>query len=182
MIPELNATPAAPATCHIDGSQTDEGCNGHTCLLGACFCARAGGEHCERPTAARDCAQEEKQAYSVLASGLKRHAAHDACAFYSAPYGILAVDERRWGAAQEWERALWTAAAAGVTTDRNEHHKRQFDNYAELPRHLGHAVEVGCGPFTQLQTILQARGPPHGATLVAASCWPVLHRRLGMHA
>ena len=67
---------------------------------------------------------------------------------------------------QEWEAALWSASAAGVTTDRNEHHKRHFDNYAEVPRQLGHVVEVGCGPFTQLQTILPGRPRPASITLV----------------
>ena len=67
---------------------------------------------------------------------------------------------------QEWEAALWSASAAGVTTDRNEHHKRHFDNYAEVPRQLGHVVEVGCGPFTQLQTILPGRPRPASITLL----------------
>ena len=156
------------ARCRLDGTETDGGCSGQACLLGACFCSGGSvGEWCERRPAERvTCAAEERQAYGVLASGLKRHTAHDACAFYSSPYGTLAVDARRWEAAQEWEAALWAASAAGVTTDRNEHHKRHFDNYAEVPRQLGHVVEVGCGPFTQLQTILPSRPRPSSITLL----------------
>ena len=90
---------------------------------------------------------------------------------YSSPSiassGAGAASTRRVGAAwQEWESALWSASAAGVTTDRNEHHKRHFDNYAEVPWQLEHVLEVGCGPFTQLQTILASRPRPSSITLL----------------
>ena len=165
--PLLPAVNDSATRCHLDGTESGGGCSGHACLLGACFCGPgAGGEWCERAAVPPSCAAEERQAYSPLSSGLHRHTAHDVCAFYNAPYGTLAVDRRRWKAAQEWEAALWTATSAAVTTDRNEHHRRQFDNYAELPRQLGHVVEVGCGPFTQLQTILPSRQYFDSITLV----------------
>ena len=90
------------ARCHLDGTESEGGCSGHACLLGSCFCSRGfGGEWCEhRPAKRVACAAEEKQAYGALATGLKRHTAHDACAFYSGPYGTMAVDARRWEAAQ----------------------------------------------------------------------------------
>lgn len=90
------------ARCHLDGTESEGGCSGHACLLGSCFCSRgSGGEWCEhRPAERVACAAEEKQAYGALATGLKRHTAHDACAFYSGPYGTMAVDARRWEAAQ----------------------------------------------------------------------------------
>ena len=84
------------------GAESEGGCSGHACLLGSCFCSRGfGGEWCEhRPAKRVACESEEKQAYAPLATGLKRHTAHDACAFYSGPYGTMAVDARRWEAAQ----------------------------------------------------------------------------------
>ena len=90
------------ARCHLDGTESEGGCSGHACLLGSCFCSRGfGGEWCEhRPAKRVACESEEKQAYASLATGLKRHTAHDACAFYSGPYGTMAVDARRWEAAQ----------------------------------------------------------------------------------
>ena len=40
--------------------------------------------------------------------------------------------------------------------DRCQVHKANFDSYASV-RHLGHVAEVGCGPFTQVHTLLEAR-------------------------
>ena len=67
------------------------------------------------------------------------------------------MDERRWRAAQEWEAALWAAAPQSQSADRNEHHRRRFGGYAALPQSLGHLVEFGSGPFTQLQTIIKRK-------------------------
>ena len=104
--------------CHLDGTESEGGCSGHACLLGSCFCSRgSGGEWCERRPAERAaCAAEEKQAYGALATGLKRHTAHDACAFYSGPYGTMAVDARRWEAAQvggRHRRQAWVTGMGG---------------------------------------------------------------------
>ena len=44
---------------------------------------------------------------------------------------------------QEWEATLWAAAAATQTTDRNEHHRLQFNGYEALPAALGRTVELG---------------------------------------
>jgi SAM-dependent methyltransferase len=76
------------------------------------------------------------------------------------------VDERRWQAAQRWEMALWLASAASQTTDRNAHHSREFGGYAALPRALGDVVEVGCGPYTQLQSMMPADATAASITLV----------------
>jgi hypothetical protein len=44
------------------------------------------------------------------------------------------------------------------STDRNAHHAAHFGEYAALPLALGHVVELGCGPYTQVQTILNRPG------------------------
>ena len=92
--------------CAVDGSQTGDGCHGHACLLGACFCrAGSGGDFCERRSLhRRSCEAEAAAAYRLGSTGLMRYALHDACAFYEPAYGILQVDDRRWRAAQCSER------------------------------------------------------------------------------
>ena len=76
------------------------------------------------------------------------------------------VDDQRWRAAQSHEATLWTEAPRGQTTDRNAHHAAHFGNYAALPESLGHVVELGCGPYTQLQTILRPSSRVVSITLV----------------
>lgn len=153
---------AAAAPC------TSERCHGDTCLLGTCLCSDGrGGEWCERGSArTRACATYEEAAYGITASGIARHALHDYCAFYEPAYGIVSVDERRWHASQQWEAALWAGSPAGQTTDRNEHHARLFGGYRALPDALGRVVELGSGPYTQLQTILRADSSATSITLV----------------
>ena len=154
--------------CAIDGSQTGDGCHGHACLLGACFCRDgSGGDFCERRSLhRRSCDSEAADAYSLRSTGLMRYALHDACAFYEPAYGIMHVDDRRWRAAQQWEAALWTNAPATQTVDRNQHHAANFANYASLPAALGHVLEIGCGPFTQVQTLLRDDSQVLSITLV----------------
>ena len=119
-----------------------------------------------RPPRAVTCAAEAAEAaQSTQAAGLSR-ARHEVCAFYEPAYGILRVDDQRWRAAQSHEATLWTEAPRGQTTDRNAHHAAHFGNYAALPESLGHVVELGCGPYTQLQTILRPSSRVVSITLV----------------
>lgn len=98
--------------------------------------------------------------------GLTRFAAHDLCAFFEPAYGILRVDEARWKAAQDWEASTWAGAPKTQTTDRNDHHAALFGGYASVPKALGHVVELGCGPYTQVQSILQPSSAITSITLV----------------
>ena len=81
-------------------------------------------------------------------------------------YGFLRVSERRWRAAQAVDLAQWSDAPRSQTTDRNEHHAALFDGYKALPSALGHVVELGCGPYTQLQSILRDESTTRRITLV----------------
>ena len=92
----------------------------------------------------------------------------------------LAVSEERWRRAQEWEAAFWrsqnpeasqtlTARAKrlvkrmfGRTSmspgdDWNQWWAEKFENYRALPSRMECAIELGCGPYTNLRLILPGR-------------------------
>lgn len=70
--------------------------------------------------------------------------------------GIAAVNEQRWSEAQEYERNTWLKIRRFARSDRNEDHRRRFLDYDVIRgRHFEHAIELGCGPFTNLRYILQ---------------------------
>lgn len=68
--------------------------------------------------------------------------------------GTLEVDRARWEEAQRFEEACWCYHGPDCTSDRHHEHEAIFDKYQMLPKDLGDVLEVGCGPFTQLRTIL----------------------------
>jgi SAM-dependent methyltransferase len=94
-----------------------------------------------------------------------------------------AVDEVRWKEAQQWERAHWlrsqrarakygknwiwrTLHFLGLVDkyrgdDWNLWWRDQFDNYKFLPVELDNAIEVGCGPYTNMRHILKRCSPKH---------------------
>ena len=93
------------------------------------------------------------------------------------------VDVDRWGAAQTWELNHWVRdqlglarlgknyiwrllSLLGVVTkyrgdDRNFWWKQGFDNYAFLPSTVDNALEVGCGPYTNMRLIKEVCIPKH---------------------
>lgn len=71
--------------------------------------------------------------------------------------GILRVDEARWQQAQLYERDTWLKYNLEASSDRNEEHRDGFEGYKALPVHLGHYLELGCGPFTNTRFILDGR-------------------------
>lgn len=71
--------------------------------------------------------------------------------------GIVTVDHDRWKKAQQFESEGWLTHWRDADSDRNDEHKRGFDNYTSVPKNLGNVIEIGCGPFTQLKTIQQNR-------------------------
>jgi SAM-dependent methyltransferase len=70
--------------------------------------------------------------------------------------GVSKVPRQRWQQAQRYERDTWMVANADATDDRNDAHLLGFDGYASLSgRTFHHAIELGCGPFTNLRLIGQ---------------------------
>jgi SAM-dependent methyltransferase len=75
-------------------------------------------------------------------------------AYLSDGQGVVKVPEERWRAAQRFERKGWMENWAGATDDRNYDHMRKFDGYRALHgRSFEHAIELGCGPFTNARLI-----------------------------
>lgn len=68
--------------------------------------------------------------------------------------GISSVDKTRWEVAQHYEKECWLKHGSTDTADRNNEHYLGFDKYNCLASNLGRVAEIGCGPFTQLHTIL----------------------------
>jgi len=93
------------------------------------------------------------------------------------------VDHDRWRDAQKWEEAHWIRSqharakygknwiwramhAAGLVDkyrgdDWNLWWKKQFGDYRFLPRNLNNAIEVGCGPYTNIRYIIPTCRPDH---------------------
>ena len=86
------------------------------------------------------------------------------------------VSHERWQSAQAWEREFWVnaqrarakygknwiwrlLAALGLVSkyrgdDWNHWWKQQFDSYSFLPPVVSNALEVGCGPYTNVRLML----------------------------
>jgi len=75
-------------------------------------------------------------------------------AYISARAGITRVPLERWQKAQKAEHKHWMVRSRHVSNDRNDIHMAMFDSYASLRnRRFAHALELGCGPFTNLSLI-----------------------------
>jgi hypothetical protein len=68
--------------------------------------------------------------------------------------GVVRVDRARWEEAQRYERLTWMRDFGHVGDDRNHAHAAAFDGYAAIRgRRFDRAIELGCGPFTNLRLI-----------------------------
>lgn len=76
--------------------------------------------------------------------------------FYEAGRGVVRVDERRWSDAQRYERKTWMELGLRQSDDRNREHVARFGGYEALRgRTFQRAIELGCGPFTNMRLILE---------------------------
>ena len=75
-------------------------------------------------------------------------------AFYEEGKGIVKVPRDRWEKAQRTERKHWMTLGIESKDDRNFYHADRFDQYKSVSeRVFKNALEVGCGPFTNLRLI-----------------------------
>ena len=127
------------ACAHLDH------CNGRgECFLGRCFCApHRFGDRCEQMT-------PKTPACSLLS---------DAC-FRSRANGRARVSLERWQRAS-WAEESWWSSQSVTSNERSDHGdamKAAFSSYRRVPSRLGHVLELGCGPYTQLRELLAVRG------------------------
>ncbi|HKV40727.1 MAG TPA: class I SAM-dependent methyltransferase [Blastocatellia bacterium] len=70
--------------------------------------------------------------------------------------GVVRVPLSRWETAQQFERRYWMEMNPDAKEDRNEDHFQYFEGFSVLRgRQFDHAIELGCGPFTNLRLIAQ---------------------------
>lgn len=85
-----------------------------------------------------------------------RIAEHNDRRFFQEGRGVARVDQDRWVEAQTYERKTWLERNRSVLDDRNRTHLARFFGYeAVAGRHFHRAIELGCGPFTNLRLILE---------------------------
>ncbi|MCF7854712.1 MAG: hypothetical protein K9N51_07940 [Candidatus Pacebacteria bacterium] len=74
--------------------------------------------------------------------------------FLKADSGIAAVDRARWEEAQRYERRTWMESGVDLQGDRNRYHQICLGGYSALRKHhFARAIELGCGPFTNMRII-----------------------------
>lgn len=77
--------------------------------------------------------------------------------FLSADSGVIAVTRERWNLAQDAEANGWMTIWRDAVEDRNAHHYALFDYLSIFGQHtFRKALEIGCGPFTNLRIFLMS--------------------------
>jgi SAM-dependent methyltransferase len=78
-------------------------------------------------------------------------------AFLSPDRGVVAVSRERWQVAQDAEAHGWMHLWREVIEDRNTHHFALFDYLMMVnERRFARAIELGCGPFTNMRLAASA--------------------------
>jgi SAM-dependent methyltransferase len=72
---------------------------------------------------------------------------------------IMVVDQKRWEEAQHYEKKTWMVSNRHISDDRNYEHFKRFNSYEDLIKYeninkIENVIELGCGPFTNIRTIL----------------------------
>lgn len=121
------------------------GGNGY-CFLSKCFCAPGySGFSCEIDTS------HLLPRCSLLSDACFRHEVN----------GRMTISKERWQRASWAEEAWWSpdnAATSNEDNDNAQHTADLFHQYKYVPEIMGDVLEVGCGPFSQLKTILSMPG------------------------
>lgn len=113
-------------------------CEHGTCFFGKCFCSPGwSGENCDN---GQDSICENE---------------HDLRCLYSEMGGVLRTPPALWKQASKSELAGWIRLRK-TWNDRSDEHEKSFDSYKILQKRqeLGDVMEIGCGPFTQSNWIM----------------------------
>ena len=66
--------------------------------------------------------------------------------------GVAQIPLNLWKLVQQNEFEVWKNSFG--SNDRGAEHIEGFGNYIKLPKYLGNYLEIGCGPYTQTQFII----------------------------
>jgi SAM-dependent methyltransferase len=76
--------------------------------------------------------------------------------FLEGERGVVRVDRERWEEAQRYERRTWMENLRFAADDHNREYLDPFRDYAALRgRSFERAIELGCGPFTNMRLVLE---------------------------
>ena len=99
-------------------------------------------EYCERYTG--------EQAVAFLKTKVMKEAT-----FWDSQRGVVKVDRKRWEEAQRYERRTWMEKCKDMVSDHNEDNCQRFGNFSLLNNlKFKRAIELGCGPFTNMRFII----------------------------
>jgi len=69
---------------------------------------------------------------------------------------ILKVSKEEWQNAQKGELQIWLGEdSRGCNNDWNNWWFEKFEGYSTLPQKINRAIELGCGPYTNIKWILK---------------------------
>ena len=98
-------------------------------------------EYCERYTG--------KQAATFMRATMLKEST-----FLDPQRGVVKVGKERWEKAQRYERLTWMEKCKDMVSDHNESNKQRLGDYSLLKGlHFEKAIELGCGPFTNIRLI-----------------------------
>jgi SAM-dependent methyltransferase len=75
--------------------------------------------------------------------------------------GIIQVPKASWEKVSNIEYSIWKFQEKVVPDDRNSEHAEGLGAFAALPSDLGNYLEIGAGPYTQTNNILNVRKDVH---------------------
>ncbi len=74
--------------------------------------------------------------------------------YFKQDMGVVEVDKDRWREAQHFEEKTWMTDNRSAKEDSNTAYIRHFDSYEPIAGlHFKNAIELGCGPFTNIRHI-----------------------------
>jgi len=155
-------------------------CNGkcgpmEKCFLGKCFClpGRTGsgcqnirtadwlltGDHCPVFHTLKEVQEKPVQEYPVEACHIaeKDPLSCGIFCYWQEDAGIIQVPKSSWERVSDIEYAIWKNLEKMGPDDRNPEHAEGLGAFAALPSDLGNYLEIGAGPYTQTNNILNVR-------------------------
>jgi len=76
--------------------------------------------------------------------------------YYNPEKGVVAIDKSRWLDAQQAEKNVWLRDFKNLNSDANQLKRSNFDDYEFIKgMNFTNAIELGCGPFTNLRYIMK---------------------------